>query len=106
MEGATVRPEDFTIHKTVLEVEDFQTITCQGKIERWLTARMQNGKLTAWYEVDLSEGGATEAVLRVVGTGHARPVFGGTYIGTDIDGLFVWHVYETGRTWAPSGPTH
>lgn len=49
------------------------------------------GVMCVWIEVDSS----APTVVRefaIVGTGH--PVPKGTHVGSFVDGMFVWHVYE------------
>ena len=55
---------------------------------------MQNDELCLWIEVDLSNNSEFRT-FGVFGTGHQIPE-GWFYHGTalDLDGAFVWHVYE------------
>lgn len=57
--------------------------------------RDPTGTLAVWIE---TTPGAPEVArdLHVVGTGHPVPE-GATYVGTAIDGLFVWHLYDAGE---------
>jgi hypothetical protein len=93
----------YTIHKVVLAPTESQTVTCVGRVERWLTAQVQHGRFAVWYEVDLSRGGSTDAEFRIVGTGNPRPPLGGNYIATVPYDDFVFHVYEVGQKWTPGG---
>jgi hypothetical protein len=59
---------------------------------------MQNGALYIWEEHN--EPKSLRIVARrygVFGTGQKIPD-GGQYVGTAIDGPFVWHLYELDRT--------
>lgn len=57
-----------------------------------LYVAMQDGKPTMWAEVNplLDK---VERTFIIVGTGHpVQP--GASYVGSTIDGPFVWHIYE------------
>lgn len=59
------------------------------------TARLEYGEhgLVVWAEVDPDQPTETR-ILYVVGTGNPMPEHPKQYLGTAIDGRFVWHVYE------------
>lgn len=57
---------------------------------------MQRGTPTVWVEVPgdvISTTACARRRFRVFGTGHMIPE-GAVYIGTCMDGEFVWHLYE------------
>lgn len=86
-----------TVHKVVLDCAEFNGRRVTGRVERWLTVQMQGGRITVWYEVDLSEPEmTTEAIFQLVGTGHPVSSSAAEYLGTVQDGTFVWHVYLIG----------
>lgn len=59
-----------------------------------LTLQVQHGTPTLWAEVILEEPRRTETRRFVVhGTGHTVP-WDCEYVGTWLDGAFVWHLYE------------
>lgn len=53
---------------------------------------------TVWVEQWLPEKGhefrTEQVVFEVFGTGHEIPV-GATHIGSVIEGMYVWHLYQT-----------
>lgn len=61
------------------------------------TAFDADGNLCVWAEVRPSEPLVTRR-LAVVGTGHDIPD-NGAHVGSVIDGMFVWHIYEVVEPW-------
>ena len=55
------------------------------------------GQLSMWALVDPTAGTAPYS-LRVFGTGNVIPDGIGGYIGTVIDGPYVWHVFHANRS--------
>ena len=53
----------------------------------------QNGITCVWAEVD-PEAPEINATFFSVGTGHGAVPGRNTYLGTVIDGEYVWHVYH------------
>ena len=53
----------------------------------------QNGVYHIWAEVDPEEF-CTNRTFRIVGTGQSIPEGNNEYLGTILDGVFVWHLYE------------
>lgn len=60
-------------------------------VGEFLHVEMQGAAPCIWVEVDTDSAPAVE-YLQVVGTGHEVPV-GGVYLGTWLDGPYVWHLY-------------
>lgn len=58
---------------------------------RAISVALQDGRPTVWFEVDMEQ---PEGRLRLysVGTGFG-PLPNGRFIGTIIEGEFVWHIY-------------
>lgn len=57
---------------------------------------MQNGQVTMWALINAEFEQTRNRDFIVAGTGH--PVEDGfTYIGSCMDGMFVWHVFEDTR---------
>lgn len=50
------------------------------------------GVVSLWAEID-NEGENTARSFRIYATGQGIPD-GAAYVGTALDGMFVWHVYE------------
>lgn len=57
---------------------------------------MQNGQVTMWAQVDPDFETTTKRDFVVAGTGHPVPD-DYVHVGSCMDGMFVWHVFETGR---------
>lgn len=87
-----MKRNDTMIYKYQLEISDHQFIKAQGF--RPLYVGMQNGVLCLWGMVDLKED-EIELPVCVIGTGHPMPVGlrNKDYVGSVIDGSFVWHVF-------------
>ena len=51
------------------------------------------GTLSLWAEVDPASGPEERRTVLVIGTGNSAGDVG-RYIGSALDGAFVWHVYE------------
>jgi hypothetical protein len=80
-----------TIHKFPLLFQQEQQIQIQPNAKP-LAVQMQNGIPCLWAEVEAGEDPVTTTV-RVLGTGF--PVYERwEYMGTVIDGEFVWHFYK------------
>lgn len=62
-----------------------------------LSVAIQNGTLCLWAMVDTSQI-IKERAFKIIGTGHPinfdDPASELSFIGTVIDGQFVWHVFE------------
>ena len=64
---------------------------------RILSVADQNGTLCLWAEVD-PEAPCETRRIRIVGSGHPVPQEPKLqFIGTAVQGPFVWHVYEAAR---------
>ena len=50
------------------------------------------GRASVWIEVD-PDGDATNCTVTIVATGETIPEDAGQYVGSFVDGAFVWHVY-------------
>lgn len=85
-----------TIWKFPLERVQEQKISMPKGYEI-LCVKMQNGVPTIWAVVDPLLGELYEAVrIQMVGTGHSFERENKNYLGTVIDGMFVWHFFEVG----------
>ncbi len=58
----------------------------------FLCTKMQRGQLYVWAMFDMETTLKRKVHFRVFGTGHPIPPDIGPYIGTVLDGTFVWHV--------------
>ena len=81
-----------TIYKYHIERTDRQLIVLSVDA-RTIHVGLQNNELYLWAEV------STDALLEqrtiyVRGTGHPFIGTEGRHLGTVMDGLFVWHIYE------------
>lgn len=82
-----------TIHNFPLVITDRQTISIDWDA-KFLSVGIRNGQLCLWAMVN-TENGYGRKNIRIIGTGHAIDNADYlTYIGTVIDGFFVWHVFE------------
>ena len=52
-----------------------------------------SGEICVWAEVPETEL-AEIRTFRTIGTGHEVPPMKFTYVGTVLDGFYVWHLYE------------
>jgi len=81
-----------TIHKYELELADFQQVDMpHGAI--LMTVIIQHGKLCLWAEVQTCNP-MRGRIIEIVGTGNPIASKQTGYIGTVVDGAFVWHVFE------------
>lgn len=62
-----------------------------------LSVAMQHGVPTLWAQVDTDTQSICTRLFIVVGTGHAIPEVPLKFVGTVMDGPFVWHVFEALR---------
>lgn len=86
-----------TIHKFTVEVNDELTKVHLPRNAKIVHVGIQKRyTVSAWYERSFEEAFATpyeEHVFQVYGTGHPIPL-DAEYVGTVIDGILVWHLYE------------
>lgn len=81
------------IWKYKLEIIDTQVIEMPGAV-RLLSVQMQGHDLCLWALVDPNADKA-ERVISIVGTGYDIEMSEASqYIGSAIDGVFVWHVFD------------
>jgi hypothetical protein len=59
---------------------------------RFLHFAIQDGQAMAWFEVR-TDSTKTERNIKIYGTGAEIPL-NSTHLGTCLDGIFVWHLYE------------
>lgn len=70
--------------------DQFIEMTKGAKI---LYVDIQNNKLALWAVVDPDK--PIESIhIQLIGTGHSIEMENKNYIGTIIDGSFVWHIFE------------
>jgi hypothetical protein len=82
-----------TIFKYGLDLTDKQKIQLPaGAII--LSTMMQYGQLRLWCEVESETTRTEEREIMIVGTGNPINSTAYKYIGSVIDGSFVWHVFE------------
>ena len=81
------------IWKWPLELTRDQTIAAPAGT-RLLAVGDQGGRLMVWGEVVVDHADRVRIDLAIYGTGHALPDNPGRYLGTVLQGAFVWHVYD------------
>jgi hypothetical protein len=75
---------------------DHQTIDIEARIVEWLHVGLDpNGTPCAWAIVDQFSRLHHRYALEVVGTGQSAP--SAPYIGSFVEGPFVWHVFAKGE---------
>lgn len=79
-----------TIHKYNLSQGQTFKLPVGSKL---LHIAMQAGSICAWFEVDAVGETTEKRSFVIVGTGHMVPE-GTSHVGTVLDGIFVWHIYE------------
>ena len=78
------------IHKVALDLLD-PKVPADARL---LSVQMQSGRPCVWFTTH-ADGLKETRSLRICGTGHAEPPDDTWYyVGTVIDGLMVWHVYD------------
>lgn len=77
------------------ELEHNITVIPDINLQKALHVNTQRGKLCLWAEVIPSIG--EKVVIQVLGTGYGVPD-NYEYIGTVMDGNFVWHIYHVRKT--------
>lgn len=58
-----------------------------------LTLMVQDGRPCLWWEVDDQEPRADQRIIYLIGTGHEMHGNARVYLGSVIEGAFVWHFY-------------
>lgn len=81
-----------TIYKYRIERTDRQLITLPVDA-RIIHVGLQDNELHLWAEVS-TEGMSEQRTIYIRGTGHPLTGTEGRHLGTVMDGLFVWHIYE------------
>jgi len=82
-----------TIYKYPLAQKDRQIIDMPSGAE-CLSVHLQNGDVCLWALVNKAQASTDRVVIRIVGTGNPFDRNGLTFIGTVIQGPFVWHVFR------------
>lgn len=81
------------IFKFGLDITDYQMLHLpKGAVI--LCTMMQYGQLKIWCEVNTEVKVTEERRIIIVGTGNLITATAYKYIGSVIDGSFVWHVFE------------
>lgn len=90
-----IRTKMLTIHKFSFKVDDTVKVALpNGAVIRHVGKQGgPPGHLTLWAEVNPDKP-TVERTLFVRGTGHPLPDGAISFLGTVMDGPFVWHVYE------------
>ena len=57
---------------------------------------MQNDLICVWMTVD-SKANRVERRISIHGTGNSLDHVGGRHIGSVLDGVYVWHVFDGGE---------
>ena len=81
-----------TIWKFPLEITDIQHVK-MPKGAKILSVRDQGGIPMLWAMVN-PEAEVENREIHIVGTGHMRDMYELTYIGTTVNDIFVWHIFE------------
>jgi hypothetical protein len=58
-----------------------------------ISVGVQDGRVCVWFETDPQEPVVSSFTLSIVGTGFGKVPEGKRFLGTVIDGRYVWHVY-------------
>jgi hypothetical protein len=61
---------------------------------RILSVANQNGIICLWAEIADPSAVAKARAIEIIGTGNRFPDAYRTFIGTVLDGKYVWHVFE------------
>lgn len=80
------------IWKYPLALVDHMQVVIMPTGAEVLSVAIQHGVPTLWAQVDTKP--ICTRLFVVVGTGHRLPEVPLKFIGTVIDGRFVWHVFE------------
>lgn len=80
------------IFKQVLELTDTQTVNLPP-VAQFLSVQIQNGKICVWFLTEKDRPPNVPYQFEVIGTGNLIPHGNRNYIGTVLDGSFVWHVF-------------
>jgi hypothetical protein len=86
---------NLSIWKYQFDVSDAVTITMPS-YAKLLHVGVQLGRLTVWALVDPEEK-MVKRTIRIFGTGHPIPEDEIGYVGTVIQGMFVWHIFDAGE---------
>lgn len=90
----SLEPVMYTIFKYQLDPsEEGQTITAPAPANPIHVGLDAGGIPCIWLEVEEDSDTSYDVRVYVVGTGTEIPVMAGEYVGTFIQGLFVWHIY-------------
>lgn len=90
------------IYKYPIEVTDRQIVSAPAAA-KWRFVALQHGRITVWAEVDPT---APEIghIFHIYGTGHPILTSDLNFIGSIMDGAFVWHIYVEGPLSQASRP--
>lgn len=89
------------IWKFPLKVVDRQAVSIPATFRMLSVGTDPTGEICLWAAVD-SRNGSRQVTIIMVGTGQPLPHVG-SFIGTVLDGAFVWHVF-TGPESAANRP--
>lgn len=82
----------YEIQCNSVEGSHFEFVLPTPKGAKPLFVGVQHRMTFLWCEVD-NEEQMEPLTLKIIGTGHGKVPEGGRYIGSVINGNYVWHVY-------------
>ena len=86
-----------TIYKYAIGITDEQAVTMPRGAKILSAGLDPQGNPCVWAEVDTDEKDIS-VTIEIFGTGNPIQPHPRKFIGTFVDDVFVWHVYEKGRT--------